>query len=286
MLKSISYAAVVVALLSACKNSSPNSDYEKSESGLYSKFFITNEGARKPKTGEYASITVQYLNDKDSVLFNSASIKESKNGIISQAVFGSTFKGSFEEALMSMGEGDSASFKISADSVYLKTFGLKELPPYVAKGSLLTFFVKMHGVKTQHELLNELNAEETKSRNEFIAKNNITNQPSASGLIIVEQEPGTGEMIKSGQVASVKYTGKFLNGSVFDASDMHDGKPFDVNVGKGEVIPGWDEALQKMKKGGKAMLVIPSSLAYGAQGSGPIPPYSSLVFDLEIIDVK
>ncbi|MBI2270885.1 MAG: FKBP-type peptidyl-prolyl cis-trans isomerase [Bacteroidetes bacterium] len=285
MYRSLGYAAVVTVLIGGCKGGD-YPGYERSATGLYSKFYVTNEGARKPKTGEYAAISVKYVTEKDSEIFNSSAIKEAEGGIITQPIFASTFKGSFEEGLMSMAQGDSASFKISADSVYMKTFGLKELPPYIKKGSMLTFYVKMHGVKTQQEILNDLSIKEGKQRNEFLKQNNITAEPTETGLYIIEKEAGNGEIIKAGQMAKIKYTGKFLNGNVFDASDMHEGKPFELTVGKGQVIPGWDEALQKMKKGEKAMLVIPSSLGYGSQGFQTIPPYSSLVFDIEVVDVK
>jgi len=279
-------AAIGAAMLIACTAGNQFPGYEKSPTGLYSKFYVTNEGGRKPKTGEYAAISIKYTNSKDSVLFNSFEMKQAENGVISQPIFGPTFKGSLEEAFMSMAEGDSASFKISADSVYLKTFGLKELPKFVEKGSLLTFYVKLYKVKTQQELVNEMSTKESRQRDEFIRQNNITAQPTETGLYYIEKEAGKGAEIKAGQTASVKYVGKFLNGKVFDASEMHDGKPIEVPVAKGQVIPGWDEALQKMKKGGKAMLIVPSSLGYGTQGSGPIPPFSTLVFEIEVVDVK
>ncbi len=290
--KKLTYAAAgitgVAAIgLWACKGNGQFAGYEKSPSGLYSKFYVNNEGGRKPKTGEYASILLKYTTAKDSVMFDSHSIKESDNGLISEPIMKPTFQGGIEEALMSMSEGDSASFKISADSVFLKTFRAKELPKFIEKGSYLTFYIKMGKVKTQQELMNELSSKEVQQRNDYLKQNNITVEPTASGLYFIEQEPGKGALVKPGQTASVKYSGSLLNGRVFDASDLHQGKlPFDVPVGQQKVIPGWDEALQKMKKGGKATVIIPSSLAYGYQGQGPIPGFSTLVFTMEVVDVK
>ncbi|MCC6691687.1 MAG: FKBP-type peptidyl-prolyl cis-trans isomerase [Bacteroidia bacterium] len=285
-LKSGLNVSAVTLLLAACLGDAAYPGYEKSPTGLYSKFFVRNETARQLKTGEVAAVSLSYYNDKDSMIFNSASIKESDHGIISQPVFGSSFKGSLEEALTTMKEGDSASFKISADSVYFKTFRVKELPKYIAKGSMLTFYVKLHSVKTQEELLNEMSQKEKKDLERFIQQNNISVSPTESGLYIVTMQEGTGKEIAEGQTASVKYSGKFLNGQVFDATDMHDGKPIDVSVGKGQVIPGWEEALLKMKKGQKVLLVVPSALGYGSQGMGHIPPYSPLLFEMEIVDIK
>ncbi|MCF6184979.1 MAG: FKBP-type peptidyl-prolyl cis-trans isomerase, partial [Bacteroidales bacterium] len=63
-------------------------------------------------------------------------------------------------------------------------------------------------------------------------------------------------------------------------------EPFEFTLGRGQVIKGWDEGISYMKKGGKATLIMPSSLAYGASGAGSIPPYTSLIFEVELIDVK
>ena len=82
------------------------------------------------------------------------------------------------------------------------------------------------------------------------------------------------------------YTGKLLDGTVFDASDRHPGD-FEFTLGIGQVIAGWDEAVAQMNKGDKAYILIPSYLAYGARGSGSqIPPNSPLAFDIEVLDVK
>ncbi len=77
----------------------------------------------------------------------------------------------------------------------------------------------------------------------------------------------------------------FLDGEKFDSS-YDRGEPFEFTLGAGQVIKGWDEGISYMKEGGKATLIMPSSLAYGAYGAGIIPPYTSLIFEVELIDVK
>lgn len=107
---------------------------------------------------------------------------------------------------------------------------------------------------------------------------------TASGLIYVVIKEGSGPKPKPGTQIQAHYTGKFLDGKVFDSS-VRRGKPFAFNVGTGRVIKGWDEALVDMRKGEKRILVVPSHLAYGDRGYPPvIPPKATLVFEVELVD--
>lgn len=106
---------------------------------------------------------------------------------------------------------------------------------------------------------------------------------TASGLQYMVVKEGEGEKPKPGTVIKAHYTGKLVDGKVFDSSVTR-GQPISFPVGKGRVIPGWDEALSDMKKGEKRVLIIPPQLAYGSRGIGPIPPNSTLIFDVELVD--
>ena len=107
-----------------------------------------------------------------------------------------------------------------------------------------------------------------------------------SGLKYVVEKEGEGEATpKAGQVVTVHYTGKLIDGKKFDSS--YDRKqPIDFPVGKGQVIKGWDEALLGMKKGEKRVLIIPSDLGYGSAGRGPIPPNATMIFDVELLNFQ
>lgn len=109
-----------------------------------------------------------------------------------------------------------------------------------------------------------------------------------SGLRYIVREPGVGEATpRRGQIVTVHYVGRFLDGEqVFDTSANHDG-PFNFRIGENVVIPGWDEGIMMMKKGEKRTLIVPYWLAYGDKGiRGKIQPRATLVFDIELIDFR
>ncbi len=105
-----------------------------------------------------------------------------------------------------------------------------------------------------------------------------------SGLKIHDFALGTGDVVSAGDIATVHYTGWLASGSKFDSSvDRND--PFSFRLGVRGVILGWDEGVEGMRVGGKRQLVIPPALGYGLQGAGSIPPNSTLVFEIELLDV-
>jgi FKBP-type peptidyl-prolyl cis-trans isomerase len=116
----------------------------------------------------------------------------------------------------------------------------------------------------------------------------VTGEPTktASGLEYWDIKVGTGATAQTGQHVKVDYTGWLTSGKKFDSS-VGTGKPFDFLLGAGQVIKGWDEGVVGMKVGGKRQLRIPPGLAYGAAGyPGAIPPNSTLIFDVQLVDVK
>ncbi len=96
---------------------------------------------------------------------------------------------------------------------------------------------------------------------------------------------GTGPSPQPGQDVTVHYTGTLENGAKFDSS-LDRGKPFTFKIGVGQVIKGWDQGVMTMKVGGKRKLIIPPHLGYGSRGVGPIPPNSTLIFEVELLDVR
>lgn len=108
---------------------------------------------------------------------------------------------------------------------------------------------------------------------------------TASGLEYIEIVAGDGPSPVPGDIVSVHYTGTLEDGTKFDSS-VDRGEPIQFTLGQGEVIAGWDEGIALMQQGGKARLIIPSELGYGPNGSGPIPADATLIFDVELLEVK
>ena len=183
-------------------------------------------------------------------------------------------------------------FKVDAE---LLAQGIKEemdstkkklLPAEEMNSFMQEFMMKQHQ-KKQAEAGVEA-TDNKKKGTEFLAKNksNPKVKTSASGLQyeVLQEGDGTTKP-KATDVVQVKYTGKLLNGTVFDSTDKNGGAPSDINLSN--VIPGWTEGIQLMSKGAKYRFYIPSDLAYGDQGAGgAIPGGSTIIFDVELVNIK
>lgn len=118
-----------------------------------------------------------------------------------------------------------------------------------------------------------------------IAANNPGNNMENSKFIIEDVVVGSGAEAVAGKKVTAHYVGTLTNGTQFDSS-VDRGAPFSFVLGAGQVIQGWDKGIVGMKVGGKRTLTIPPELAYGENGIGPIPPNSTLIFDVELLAVE
>ena len=124
----------------------------------------------------------------------------------------------------------------------------------------------------------------TQQTSEATSTDTSTSAVANTSLVVQDEQVGTGATAQAGDIVSVDYTGKFQNGTVFDTSV---GKtPIKFTLGAGNVIPGFDQGVQGMKVGGKRLLIIPPSLGYGSQQVGPIPPNSTLVFEITLVSTQ
>jgi FKBP-type peptidyl-prolyl cis-trans isomerase FkpA len=114
---------------------------------------------------------------------------------------------------------------------------------------------------------------------------NLLKETQMAELQIEDTEIGKGKACKAGDFVSMHYTGWLTNGKKFDSS-VDRNEPFDFKLGAGQVISGWDTGIEGMLVGGKRKLTIPSKLAYGEFGAGPIPPSATIIFDVELLAIK
>jgi FKBP-type peptidyl-prolyl cis-trans isomerase FkpA len=218
--------------------------------------------------------------------------------------------GQWTSVLSKLGEGDSAIVQIACDTLLNSmpaSMGQK-LPPWLKKGNKITIYLSVASVKTMEEYKQESEAKQAemqkkmqddamkqmpvddKMLQDYFAKNNLKPTKTASGLYYTIAKEGSGGNPKPGQMVTMNYTGKTLDGKEFDSNQdpkFNHVQPFTFPVGQGRVIKGWDEGVMLLKKGSKATFFIPSPLAYGSRDQGPdLPANSILVFDVEVSDIK
>jgi len=176
---------------------------------------------------------------------------------------------------------------IAAISEYFN--GKEKISAEKAQKFLDNYFMALYKADSEHqqpdnkefEAQLKVLEEKEKLTLDSIGKNTPGIQTSESGLMYLISNKGKGGLATEKDSVQIDYVGKLSNGEEFDSSKP--GKPVTFNLG--EVIPGFTEGLQKIKEGGKIRLFIPSKLGYGNSGQGPIPPYSTLIFDITLVKV-
>ena len=136
----------------------------------------------------------------------------------------------------------------------------------------------LFGACTNNDRCDALN-QETRIQ-DYIEKNNLVTQKTASGLHYIIEEEGSQIRPIETSIVKVIYTGRLTDGSIFDQTDTG------IEFSLGSVIAGWTEGIQLFKKGGKGTLIVPCTLGYGEQNRTGIPPASVLIFDIELVDVR
>lgn len=290
----------------AC-NESQFPGYTKTEEGLYYQFHHDVDSGVAPVKGDYVTLDIIYKNQNDSIFMNSMEDNQ-------QLVFpfpGVEAPGDIYSGISLMTPGDSASFVLSADSFFTHT-AKQEMPPFITPGEMITLTVmlrevtsaadmqkkQLEAMKMEQEMSMVRAGEEKAIIEEYMTANNLKGVTQPSGLVYIETKKGTGTQAAAGSNVKVNYTGRMMDGKVFDTSlekvaqesgvynPQRPYEPFSFTLGQGQVIMGWDEGLTLMKEGGKATLIVPSLLGYGPQGYGPIEANSILIFDVELIDVE
>lgn len=295
-------AAATLTLLPGCKQKTDENGFYTAESGLKYKFIEKNKDAQLVQMDDLLEGEMAIYFGDDTIFSNIG------HPDVFTRVEDDWFQGGHNEAFLMMHEGDHAVFGISADSI-ANFLEASQMPQGFVKGQDMRIYYDVHLThiltkediaKREAEYMAEMDNRKVNEHSiieQYVADNQITAKPSADGLYVVVTKRGTGKKAVNGSTVSVKYAGRLLDGKLFDtnieevaASAGRRGghfQPFAFTLGQHSVIPGWEEGILGLQQGSKAQLIIPSALAYGPSGAGnEIPPYSPLVFDVEIVAVN
>lgn len=294
-------ALTCTVMMTACNSNK----FKQAEGGLLYRFETTNPEGEQPKVGDVL-VGELLLRLDDDTLFTNVGTPDR----IFQVSESPAFRGDIQEGFLMMHTGDKAIFKIPADSV-AKFVPLDQMPPKYEKdkGQYFLYEITLNEIVTKEELaqenanfveeMNKRKDEEAATLAQYISDNKITAKPTKSGLYIIVNKKGSGPKVENGKEVSVNYTGRLLDGTLFDTSREQDAReankvqkgrtyePMTYVVGAQPMIKGWDEGIMGQTEGSDITLIMPSELAYGARGAGKdILPYSPLVFNLTIESVK
>ena len=274
----IGLALATVFALGAC---SKYKGFKKDKSGFYYQFHgDIHDTADQPQTGDLVGL-IMSLRAGDSLLIPT---------IPQEMMMDSLYEGDMFAALRMMHVGDSATFILDGPKFFENMMNPGQ--EYEFGDDPLYLDVKLYGLmrkadfekaKAEYEAQLGARQEQEKTEIEEYLKDNPGLKQNATGVYVKSVKKGSGDKVEPLQTVKVHYTGRFVDGIVFDSS-VERGEPFTFTVGAGQVIPGWDAVVSEMKVGDKVTILIPSDLAYG-EGRQGIPPYSPLVFDIELLEI-
>lgn len=281
------YALASWLILSGCAGEYPG--YKKTESGIFYKIYNQdNPDTTQVRKDRVVTLDMVY-SINDSVYFDSReSTREVRFPVVSPG-----YEGDIYEALTLLKEGDSASFIIDAVPFFTETVMQPEAPEGVTEEDDLVFEIKVHKVQSQEAVEQEeaarmmqLQQQEQITISDYVAENEISVEPTESGIYFMPGKRGSGPKPEEGKWVSVHYSVSMLDGTeLFDTRERSE-DPIDFEYGKRFENEGFQEVLGMMREGGTANAIVPSEMAFGAQGAGDVvPPFTPLYYDIELADV-
>ena len=299
MKKLVIVLGLAVTGLAGCSN------FKKGEGDMLYKIH-TDKSGETIKEGDFVAFKAIEKTEGDSVLYSSYDYDRPSLLVKEKSVF----KGDLFAALSLLSEGDSATFKINIDSMVQK---MGRPQPSDTTKKYLVYTIKIDKVIPKGKLTDSLfrgkidaflktemdqakTGEATKIK-AYVSSKSLKPTVTASGLNYVVSTQGSGPKANPGDTILVNYTGMFLSGKVFDSSLAEVAKkngtfnpqrpyePLKLPVGMNGSIAGFEEGLMLLPKGAKATLILPSSLAYGEQGNQGIPPFTPLIFEVDVVNI-
>ncbi|MBN2349598.1 MAG: FKBP-type peptidyl-prolyl cis-trans isomerase [Bacteroidales bacterium] len=282
------FVFLLILLGISCNNHSPYPGFSKARHGIYFQLHKIGEETEKAYPGDFITADIQYFTLKDSLFFK---------GRRKFQVTRPSFKGSVDECFLMLAENENATFIISADNFFEKTLQTS-LPSFLDTESKMKIEVEILEIQTEEEYNKEKEAflnwiddfgdYEKTILEQFLAEKELAVNPTKSGLYQLILKEGTGRKVRQGDTITVNYEGKFLNGKYFD-STIKRNQPFQFVYGtEWQVVKGLEEAISMMEEGEKSLFILPSELAFGNTGSstGIIPPFTSLIFEVELLKIN
>ncbi|MCB9336270.1 MAG: FKBP-type peptidyl-prolyl cis-trans isomerase [Flavobacteriales bacterium] len=274
-MRKIFYFFIVIFLFS-CQ--SKFDGYENLGNETYFKllsFEFEGEAASKSyEKGNYVSVSLKVLNQKDDLIYQ----------IFKYHLY-QPKENDFDELFKQLNEGDSAEFLMGQEIFNSNSLG------FVSNNSeYLKIAVKLHRFYNEEEYQNQINNYDEELIEQLILKEILKEDKgfvNEGNVLKKTIQEGKGDFIKKGDTVYLKYLGSFINGVAFDSTKTN--QDFEYVYGTpGQVIEGFDKVLKTMKNGEKAKIIIPSQLAFGDKGSstGIVPPYSPIMYNLEITKIK
>ena len=288
MSKLLSRILLFMMLFASCNFTSEHEGYERKRHGIYYKLIKFGEDNKKPSYGDYITVGIKYSTINDSVFFEGRRrLKLTKT----------EYKGSVDDCFLMLSKGDAAWFIIPAKALYEKTLNAS-LPGFLDDDSEIKIFIEMINIQSEQEYENEKEAfikwikdfgeYEKVLLKQYLEKNELDITPTDEGFYHITAKDGTGERVKKGDTLILHYEGRFLNGQFFDSTRKRN-QPFSFIYGqKWQLIEGLEKGIGRMREGEKAIFILPSELAFKASGSstGIIPPYTSLIFEVELLKIN
>lgn len=274
----------LLALLGACNS------YEKTPGGILYRIVRSGSGPVVRKGEVLKFHYSQKIND--SVLYSSFGTMPGYAKVDSVGAIYSPL-----EVFASLHKGDSVQIVQLADSLLAKNPPPPGQETIIKKGDKITLTMRVLDILNNDALVQPDQQKEMQAQSgredaaikSYLSKKGINAQRTAKGVYVAVQSPGSGAQVDSGKFVQVRYTGKLFPSDKVKTEKVFetnmDKEPIGFYINRAQVIPGWDDGLKQLKKGGKATLYIPSSMAYGQQ---PVPagkPFENLIFDVEVVNV-
>ncbi len=268
------------------------SEYQTNDAGLEYLYRVESNSQKFPQDSNTLFLQIRYFNERDSLLFDSKNIapqfiikfeKPEKSGT------------TLSDAYAMMQEGDSMSFLFNAREFFRMFNPESPVIDSFAEQEKLRFEILLEKVYSEDEIMQniakkmaEMKLEEEFLLAEYIQRNYPAAVPSESGMYFISEREGKGDFPKPQNTVVIHYTVHYINGEQIYSSSIPRNNPLKFQIDDPNVYPCLAEGLQRMRKGGRALIIAPSKIAAGEKGSRSqnVAPYKTLIFDVELLAVQ